>query len=208
TTGFDAHNNTRFDTGPLHHTLTLGGDGFHDAVDTSGFGVVFTPSGERTVSGAFAQLKSTYSSWLEVITALRYDTYGLDGGGVTSSGSRMSPKVTVGVTPIAGITPYVTYAEGYRAPAITETLIAGVHPVIFAPFTFLPNPAVRPEVGKTKEVGLNLRFDDVIRRGDAFRGKVNVYRNDVDDFIELTGLVNGQANGGFTCTTPIFGCQQ
>ena len=208
TIGFDVHNNSRFETGPLRHTLTLGADAFQDKVDTSGFGVVFTPSGERTVSGGFTQLKSLYSTWLEVIGALRYDRYGLDGGGVTTSGDRVSPKITVGITPIAGVTPYVTYAEGYRAPAVTETLIAGVHPVIFAPFTFLPNPTLKPEVGKTMEAGLNLKFDNVFRQGDAFRGKFNVYQNNVDDFIELTGLTVGTTSGGFTCTTAVFGCQQ
>jgi hemoglobin/transferrin/lactoferrin receptor protein len=208
TKGFDVHNTSRFDTGPWRHAVTIGADGFNDKVDTSGFGVVFTPSGERSVSGGFAQLKSNYSTWLEVIGALRYDRYGLDGGTVTTSSDRVSPKITVGVTPVRGITPYVTYAEGYRAPAITETLIAGIHPVIFAPFQFLPNPALRPEVGKTEEAGLNLSFDNVFHKGDAFRGKFNVFRNDVADFIELTALTNGQSNGGFTCTVAFFGCQQ
>ncbi len=86
------------------------------------------------------------------------------------------PKLTVGVTPITGITPYVTYAEGYRAPALTETIIAGAHvtggpggapPFFLCPdgnvgfFCFLPNPNLRPEVGKTKEAGVNLKFGDI-----------------------------------------------
>jgi hemoglobin/transferrin/lactoferrin receptor protein len=99
----------------------------------------------------------------------------------------------------------VTYAEGYRSPAVTETLVAGIHPVAFAPFSFIPNPGLQPEIGKTKEAGLNLRFDDVFQRGDAFRGKVNVYRNDVTDFIELVSLITGQAaQGGTTCTFAAF----
>ena len=66
--------------------------------------------------------------------------------------------MTVGITPVNGFTVYGTYAEGYRAPAVTETLVAGAHPP-FAPgcptlFTFVPNPNLRPEVGKTKEVGV------------------------------------------------------
>ena len=213
TYGFDAHNNSRFDTGPVRHTLTIGGDAFRDYVDTSGFGVVFTPSGDRTVSGAFSQLKSNYGDWLEVITALRYDNYSLQGGGTSASGDRVSPKVTVGITPIRGVTPYVTYAEGYRAPAVTETLVSGIHPIFFAPFEFLPNPGLKPEIGKNKEAGLNLRFDDVLQRGDAFRGKANVYRNDVRDFIEFAPLATGATGqGGVTCTTvnPFGGpaCEQ
>jgi hemoglobin/transferrin/lactoferrin receptor protein len=203
TIGFDAHNTTRFDTGPVRHALTYGGDAFRDKVDTSGFGTVFTPSGERTVSGAFVQLKSNYSSWLEVISAVRYDSYDLSGGGLGSSGDRLSPKITVGITPAPWITPYVTYAEGYRAPAITETLVTGTHPV-FPQFDLLPNPLLHPEVGKTKEAGVNLRFNNIWKAGDALRAKANIYRNDVDDFIEQT-LVNfgDTAVGGATCTNML-----
>ena len=96
------------------------------------------------------------------------------------------------MTPVAGFTPYVSYAEGYRAPSITETLIAGASctgggPLLFVCpdgtaglFCFLPNPALRPEVGKNKEIGLNLKYNDIFTSGDSFRGKFNVFRNDVD----------------------------
>lgn len=205
TVGFDANNTSRFDTGPFRHALTYGVDGFRDEVETTGFGTIFTPSGERTVSGAFAQLKSNYSSWLEVIGAVRYDRYELKGGAVETKGDRVSPKITVGVTPITGVTPYVTYAEGYRAPALTETLITGIHPVaFFANFEFLPNPLLKPEVGKSTEAGLNLKFDDVLSKGDAFRAKANIYRNNVDDYINFTLVPFGVAAvGGATCTNMI-----
>ena len=84
-------------------------------VSTTGFGTVFTPSGERTVSGSFIQLKTNYGGAFETITAARYDQYSLSGGGVGTQGNRVSPKVTVGLTTIPGFTPYFIYAEGYRA---------------------------------------------------------------------------------------------
>ncbi len=204
TIGGDLHNTSRFETGPFRHAVTFGVDGFRDQVNTTGFGTVFTPDGERTVSGAFAQLKTNLSTWLEVIGAARYDNYRLEGGGYTSSGDRVSPKITVGVTPFTGFQPYVTYAEGYRAPAVTETLVAGVHPV-FPQFPFLPNPDLKPEVGKTKEAGLNLKYDNIFTTGDSFRGKFNVFRNDVDDFIELTLVPHlGTGQSDMTCVAPIF----
>ncbi len=215
TLGFDVNNTSRFESGAFRHALTIGVDGFQDKVDTSGFGVVFTPSGERTVAGTFAQWKMNYSSWLETIAALRYDHYRLEGGPTETDGGRLSPKFTVGVTPFKGFQPYVTYAEGYRAPAVTETLVAGLHPVVFAPFTFLQDPALRPEIGKTKEIGVNLKYDNIFVANDTFRGKVNVYRNDVTDYIDLRGVFFGTAGqGGVVCTTPNFGggfapgCQQ
>jgi hemoglobin/transferrin/lactoferrin receptor protein len=202
TVGFDAHNTTRVDMGEWRSAFTYGGDAFNDKVktaDAKGTGDLTTPGGERTVSGAFLQWKLNYSSWLEVVSAVRYDHYEMEGLGVTSSGSRTSPKITVGVTPFPSFTPYASYAEGYRAPTLTETIITGAHPTGGGPgaficpdgnpgfFCFLANPTLRPEVGKNKEIGLNLRYDEIFTKGDSLRGKFNVFRNDVEDYIELTG---------------------
>jgi len=203
TTGFDLANSSRFDTGPVQNTLTIGGDAFRDRVNTEGFYTVYTPSGERTVAGAFVQLKSKYSNWLEVIGALRYDSYSLKGGDTETSGDRLSPKITVGITPITAWTFYGTYAEGYRAPSVTETLVSGTHPPP-AIFDFLPNPSLKPEVGKNKEFGVNVKYDSVFKTGDKIRAKFSVFRNDVEDYIELVAVPAGPAAGGIDCVPPWF----
>jgi hemoglobin/transferrin/lactoferrin receptor protein len=200
TLGFDVNNTTRFNVGDWRNAVTYGVDAFRDDVVTSdarGNSNITTPGGVRTVSGGFIQLKQNYSTWFEAISAIRYDRYDLDSRTVSTGGDRFSPKITLGVTPVAGFTPYVSYAEGYRAPSITETLIAGGHatgggpPLFVCPdgtaglFCFLPNPALRPEVGKNKEIGLNLKYNDIFTSGDSFRGKFNVFRNDVDGYIDL-----------------------
>jgi hemoglobin/transferrin/lactoferrin receptor protein len=201
TTGFDANNTTRFETGSLRHALTYGGDHFFDHVNTfdrTGTGDLFTPSGDRSVSGAFVQLKTDYSTWLQVIGAVRYDAYKLEQGNLGSEGDRFSPKITVGITPVQWLTVYGTYAEGYRAPAITEALVAGSHPPFAAfpgappAFTFVPNTSLKPEIGKNKEVGVNLRFDDIWFAGDRVRIKANYFVNDLEDYIRLTpfGAIN------------------
>ncbi len=202
TLGVDVNNTTRFNVGDWRNAVTYGVDAFRDDVVTSdarGNSNITTPSGVRTVSGGFIQLKQNYSTWFEAISAIRYDRYDLDSRTVSTGGDRFSPKITLGVTPVAGFTPYVSYAEGYRAPSITETLIAGGHatgggpPLFVCPdgtaglFCFLPNPALRPEVGKNKEIGLNLKYNDIFTSGDSFRGKFNLFRNDVDGYIDLVG---------------------
>jgi hemoglobin/transferrin/lactoferrin receptor protein len=202
TFGFDLNNTSRFDIGDVRNAFTVGGDMFRDDVttfDPTGTGDVLTPGGIRQVSGAFAQLKSNYR-WLEVIGALRYDRYQLDSATDHASGERLSPKLTVGVTPVNGFTVYGTYAEGYRAPAVTETLVAGPHasflPTSTVPlFTFVPNPSLRPEIGQTKEVGVNLKYDDIAFKGDKLRIKANVFRNDIADYIELVSF-----------GPPVFAC--
>ena len=188
TTGFDLHNTSRFDWGITRNAITFGADAFFDDVtnvDPTGTGDLFTPNGRRTVAGAFAQWKTEIANVIEGIAAARYDNYELRGGGVASSGERISPKITLGIKPLQGITLYGTYAEGFRAPAVTETLISGTHPPP-ALFFFLPNPTLRPEVGRNLEAGVNVKFDNVITANDRLRAKFNLFQNDITDFIELT----------------------
>jgi len=186
TTGFDLFNTSQLETGALNHELTYGGDLFRDKVRTDdplGTSDDLTPPGTRIAYGAFIQDRVTYADWLEVIGAIRYDAYNLKNDKISNGGGRLSPKLTVGVTPWEPVTFYATYAEGYRAPALTETLIEGFHP---APVNgeFFPNPNLRPEVARTVEAGVNLRLDDVFTGGDRLRLKAGVFRNNVRDYID------------------------
>ncbi|MER9135183.1 TonB-dependent hemoglobin/transferrin/lactoferrin family receptor [Mesorhizobium sp. M0830] len=190
TTGIDIWNTSRFETGGIAHELTYGGDWAGDNVKTGGAAggdSFYTPSGKRNVSGAYVQDKLTWD-WLEVIAGLRYDSYRLRDDTHDISGDRVSPRITVGVSPfetpsLAGLQFYGTYAEGYRSPSITETLISGNHPAGVS-FPFLPNPNLRPETGKTTEFGINYKQNDIIEAGDAFRLKAAYFNNDVDDYID------------------------
>jgi hemoglobin/transferrin/lactoferrin receptor protein len=200
TEGFDVFNTSRFRFGSAKLALTYGADGFRDTVATSdpvGNGDEFTPGGERSVVGSFIQGKLTFFDRLDVIAALRYDSYQLesDDASVSSDGSRISPKITVGYTPVKGITLFSTYAEGYRAPAVTETLIDGIHPPP-APFPLKPNPNLRPEVAHNLEAGVNFKYDSVFKRNDLFRARLVAFRNKVDDFIDAVSV--------FDPTSPLF----
>ena len=185
--GFDLHNTARFTTGILNHALTVGGNGTLDHVRTSedagGFISALTPSGNRSLWGAYVQDEISYNSWLRVLGALRKDGYNLSGGGLSSGGTHLSPKLTIGITQIWGIEFYGTYAQGYCAPSVTETLIEGVHP--FPSFTFLPNPNLIAETAHDWEAGVNVKYDNVFRAGDSVRGKGTVFTNLVDNFIDL-----------------------
>ncbi len=201
TTGFDIHNTSRFDLGPAQFALTYGADLFEDRVETfdpSGSGSATTPSGRRTVGGGFVQSNATIGMF-DVIGGLRFDRYALSGGAHSASGQRLSPKITLGFRPNDGVQFYSTYAQGYRAPSITETLVSGLHPAPAA-FTFLPNPNLRPEVGKTLEAGINLSADGVFIADDRLRGKLSVFRNDVSDYIE--SVYN---DPGVPCGVPVPG---
>jgi hemoglobin/transferrin/lactoferrin receptor protein len=203
TDGFDVNNTSRFASGPFRLALTYGGDSVYDEVatfDEDGYGSALTPGGKRTLEGAFLQSQLTMFEFVEVITAVRYDHYELESDAASSDGSRVSPKVTLGVTPITGITVFGTYAEGYRAPSTTETLIDGFHP--FPAFPLLPNPDLRPEIAHNWEAGANLKYDSVFKSNDAFRAKVTGFRNEIDDYIDAVQTdVNGD-DGNPSCYPP------
>lgn len=187
TRGFDVNNTSRFSTGVFDHALTFGGDASWDRVNTTdyagGYVTALTPSGDRRLSGAFVQDEMRFGRLVRILGAVRYDDYQLSGGSYSSSGSRLSPKFIVGVSPFEGIEAYGSYSEGYRAPAITETLISGQHP--FPAFTILPNPGLKPEVAHNLEAGLNLKYDSIFNPEDKFRAKVNIFQNKVKNFIDM-----------------------
>jgi hemoglobin/transferrin/lactoferrin receptor protein len=207
TYGVDVWNTSRFDTGMLSHQLTYGGDWLRDHVVTTtptGDSDLFTPSGTRRIWGAYIQDKVNYD-WLEVIGGLRYDSFDLKGNDTTNSGDRLSPRVSVGVSPfeseaLKGLQFYGTYAEGYRAPTTSEALISGIHP--FPPFPFLPNPDLKPETAKTWEFGVNYQRDGVLAADDSLRLKAAYFNNDVDDYIDFVSVTTGPACG------PPWGCFQ
>lgn len=207
TAGFDINNTSRFETFGFGHSLTIGVDGAEDQARTrdqaGGYGSAFTPSGERRLFGGFVQDEVRFAPWLRTIGALRFDSYELNGGGNSADGTRVSPKITVGVTPVQGIEFYGTYAEGYRAPSITETLIQGSHP--YPIFNILPNPSLRPEVAHNLEGGVNVQYDNVLRDGDSFRAKASVFQNDIDDYID-TVAVGPVYNVPVVPGMPVFVC--
>ena len=185
TEGFDINNTSRFGSDNFKFALTYGVDGVYDEVDTfdtAGYGSELTPGGKRSLEGAFVQNQLTMFNFIDLITALRYDRYELESLTNHAEGDRVSPRVTLGVTPVTGITLFGTYAEGYRAPSTTETLIEGVHP--FPAFNLLPNPDLTPEVAHNWEGGVNFKFDGVLKPNDAFRAKVTGFRNKIDDYID------------------------
>lgn len=197
TIGLDVFNTSEFKTGDFEHAFTFGIDGFRDRVETSdpfGTGDEFTPSGERTLLGGFIQNEIQYSTWLEIIGAVRFDSFDLTGVGGDLDGSEISPKITVGITPFEGIQLFGTYAEGFRAPAVTEVFNNGVHDPAF-PFDFIQNFDLQPETAQNFEAGVNLKFDGLFREDDRFRAKITGFQNNIEDFIE--GDVRG---------TNIFSC--
>lgn len=200
TSGMNVRNASRFEGWGMSHTLTYGGDYSlmnGDSVDAN-FG-----KGDQRAYGTFLQWEGKYDTWLDLIGALRYDGYQLDGMSkpapgnpshpVSLEGERWSPRLTVGVTPLEGIQFYGTYAEGYRTPHMQDVFRQnGAHGAGYE-----PNLTLKPEVAKTWEAGINLKHDGVFTGDDLVRAKVNVFHTKVDDYIDTV------AAGGVTTSRNV-----
>lgn len=189
-TGVDVSNVSNFTIGDIEWRSENGFEYFRDKV-TSINGGVNPADGTATNSAAFTENTFTYGNF-DVIAALRYDHYKLEGaanaGGaigeyvVDQSKGRVNPRVTLAMHATDWLQPYVTWSESMRAPTIQEAMTGGDHPGGTSA-SFLPNPNLRPERQRGWEVGANVQRDDVFTAGDSLRAKVSYYDMNIRDYI-------------------------
>jgi hemoglobin/transferrin/lactoferrin receptor protein len=188
TIGLDAQNTARFGLGPTRHALTFGTEIYQDEQEGRANGLARPqfPSAQQSVTAFFVQDEISLGAFTLTpgVRLDRFEQESPDGRNDRNS-ERASPRVALAWQVTPWLQPYVSYAEGFRAPSLTELYVAGQH---FPGNTFVPNPNLRPEVSRNKEAGVNLRFSDVMQPGDRLRVRVAAFRNDVDDFIEQTVL--------------------
>jgi hemoglobin/transferrin/lactoferrin receptor protein len=185
TLGMDAQNTSRFSLGTFgRHALTYGVELYQDEQEGRSNSAARPqfPSAQQTVLGLFVQDEISLGAFT-LTPGLRLDSFEQESpnGRNDRSTDRVSPRVSLAWQVTPWLQPYVSYAEGFRAPSLTELYVGGQH---FPGNNFVPNPDLRPEVSRNKEIGANLRFADVLRPGDRLRMRISAFRNDLDDFIE------------------------
>jgi hemoglobin/transferrin/lactoferrin receptor protein len=198
TTGADIQNTSRFavsDTVTV--ALTYGVDGRIEWTDGDRNNVSRPtfPDARGRVFGAFVQPEIRLWDTVSITPGLRFDHYyrAPDSAGIGPSLSegRVSPRIGVqwDVTRWASV--YALYAEAFRAPSLSELYVTGVH---FPGNLFIANPNLKPEVGKNKEVGVALKFDNALQAGDKLRFRLTGfhtnYRNFIDEVVTATTSTN------------------
>jgi hemoglobin/transferrin/lactoferrin receptor protein len=212
TVGGTLDNTSRGNLGPMDVQVTYGGEYFHDSVGSNSDANptnAETPEGTRGVGGGFIQATGTWGI-VSVIPGIRVDTYQLSGSGtnlypysttlpygpfnVNKSASGASPKITVAVRPITGVELYGSYGDGWRPPALTETLWSGAHPGLSF-IRFLPNPSLNPESTNGYEFGVKLAYTEVLLPRDRISVKADYFYTNIDDYIAQTLVLGRPASG-------------
>lgn len=196
TLGFSINNSSVFGS----TTLTYGVDGYQDKIKTErdDFGQTGQRpddiDGKTTVWGAFAQAKIGITKSLYLAPGLRYDTFENESMNLSKSSddSAWSPSLGLVWNTSSWLTLSARYDGAFRAPSIEEMYSTGTHYCIPPILGFLPgglcntfeiNPNLKAEKAKNKELKADMRFTE-LAGDDELAITLNIFRNDVDDFIE------------------------
>lgn len=187
TTGFDARNTARFQTGSLFkHAVTFGVEYFRDAQDgtrNTGNRDEF-PDAKSNTTGVYLQDEIRIGGRFSLVPGVRYDQFKRDPSTNVKelSESKTSPRIGASFDVTGWAQVYGSYGQAFRAPAMTELYVAGTH---FPGNRFIPNPNLKPETATTAEGGLRFKFDDLITGGDALRAQAGYFNTDAKDFIDF-----------------------
>lgn len=201
TTGLDVFNVSLLDLAGLRHQLTYGVELYRDEQLGRENGTPdpgFAGSEQNTI-GVFLQDRLLLSDTLALTLGARFDRIRQSAertGTEVSRFNEWSPQATLSYEIVRGLRAYASYAEAFRAPNLRELFVAGEH---FPGNTYLPNPELRPERARNKEVGLNWLRQRLLSGDDRLRAQLSVFQNDIDDFLEQ--VVRGDGAGNLSNTT-------
>ncbi|HJQ56623.1 MAG TPA: TonB-dependent hemoglobin/transferrin/lactoferrin family receptor [Vineibacter sp.] len=189
TTGADIQNTSRFKmSDAVSVALTYGFDGRIESTDGERNNVPRPqfPDARGRVAGVFMQPEIRLWDAVSLTPGVRFDYYyrkpASPALGPTLTESRVSPRMGVQWDATKWLSVYALYAEAFRAPSLSELYVSGVH---FPGNNFIPNPNLKPEIGKNKEAGIALKFDNAFQAGDKLRFRVSGFHTNYRDFIDL-----------------------
>lgn len=188
TTGLDIANSNNFKVNDwMGVRLTYGLDGYIQYVTGTRAGLPRAqyPNAHGDAFGFFAQSELKFFDMVTVTPGGRFDRFSrrpeTNAVGPNLEASRFSPRVSVAVEPVKWFNIYGLYAEAFRAPALNELYVSGTH---FPGNTFIPNPFLRPETARNREVGVNFKADDLLTKNDRLRARLVYFNTNYHDFID------------------------
>lgn len=176
-------------------TLTYGLDYYQDKAHTERGTTPysFRPNGydaTANVIGAYLLGHIPVGSKVVVSPSLRYDTYRSKDKEQRYNDSRLSPSINLTWTALDWLALSARYNQAFRAPSLEEKFTTGYHfgfPMGRMNFEnrFIPNPNLKPEIARNKELSAKLHFDNFLIEKDKLFIEGSLFRNDVKDFINL-----------------------
>ncbi len=153
--------------------------------------------GRARVWGTFVQADIPLARDWTLSPGVRYDQFHTEDKQQANSArteDHISPSLGLSWVTTSWLTLGARYDEAFRAPTSEELFTSGTHfcmgPTICN--TFEPNPDLKAETAKNKELSARFTFNDVLTR-DRLGLTASWFDNDVDNYIEQQ-VVNDFAN--------------
>jgi hemoglobin/transferrin/lactoferrin receptor protein len=192
TIGVNARNNVRVpEFGPAAQLLGFGVDYFHNEAESrrNGLRRDSFPDGQSDVTGLYIQDEVTLWKRLLLIPGLRWDRFESRASGASipaQAEDAFSFKTGLNLALTDWLSVNAAYNEAFRAPDLGELFVSGTH------FTcgpgcanlFVPNPNLRPERARNKEIGFRLNRDGLFFEEDQARFQAAYFYNEVTNFID------------------------
>lgn len=159
--------------------------------------------GRSRVWGTFAQYELPFLNDWTLTPGIRFDQFHTEDqqqAGSARTHEHWSPSVGLSWSTTRWLTLAARYDEAFRAPTSEELYTSGTHFCMGPTMcnTFQPNPDLKPETAKNKELSARLAFENVIT-ADRLGLNATWFDNDIDDFIEQQ-VVNDFRNMIFETT--------
>jgi len=152
------------------------------------------------ISGVYLDNQFDLTDALQLTAGVRYDSFDLSSSsGNSRTDSALSPRFSASYRVTNWLQPYVSYAEAFNAPSLSQLYNDGVH---FGLNNFVPNPNLEAEKAQTWEFGTNFKADQLFTNRDSLRAKVAVFRNEITDYIEQS-VEGGGGPGGTTTSSNL-----
>ncbi|WP_419831960.1 TonB-dependent receptor domain-containing protein [Endozoicomonas atrinae] len=147
--------------------------------------------GQSTTMGSFIQGSMPLARDWTLQAGVRYDHFSSEDNRSNSdvtnkkqTDQALSPSVGVIWSANKWLTLTASYNEAFRAPGMEEMFSTGTH-FSMGPFfknEFVPNPDLKPEEAKNKELSARMEFNEILG-GDELKLNASLFQNDVNNFI-------------------------
>ena len=160
------------------------------------------PKSKGYDAGLFIQDEYAINPYLTLTPVLRWSYYNRkpttdnnDKFGLASrSDSKVTPGITLTLSPSKQLSFYASVQTGYRPPFLDELYTSIEYPEFGMYSVVLPNPDLKPEESINVEIGVNGDYKSLFSDSDRFVFHANVFRDRVKN------LINAGATGDMDFT--------
>lgn len=198
---FDIQNSHYLTSGNAAHELTYGLNNYR--VDQKGTidGVAdnfVTPDGTRTENALFIQDRIDWHIFT-MIGALRYNHYEMDADSGDMTEDKLLPSLGITARANHWLSFHLNYSHDFRAPSIDD-MFTTYYDYFGLPMDLIPNPDLKPESSKSKEIGLTLHSKNLNSTAD-WRVRLNYFKQDITDMITLSQIEDNPDTGNWQFTS-------